>query len=221
MSITSERPTLMKLVLADGQSLVRAGIRMLLQSEGQAEVVGEAGDGQELLALIAKLRPRAALVELDLPIVNGLDVLAQVRRHYPEVAVLLLAARPEPGQVRSALRQGAAGFLTKQAEPQELGLALRSIEKRQTYISPAVSNLLLDRRDQTRIEDAAILTHRQRQVLTLIGKGKSTKEIAALLGVSVKTVETHRARLMQSLGLYGTNALMRTALRWGLDTHEH
>lgn len=211
----------MKLVLADGQSLVRAGIRMLLQSEGQAEVVGEAGDGQELLALIAKLRPRAALVELDLPVVNGLDVLAQVRRHYPEVAVLLLAARPEPGQVRSALRQGAAGFLTKQAEPQELGLALRSIEKRQTYISPAVSNLLLDRRDQTRIEDAAILTHRQRQVLTLIGKGKSTKEIAALLGVSVKTVETHRARLMQTLGLYGTNALMRTALRWGLDTHEH
>ncbi|TDU31119.1 LuxR family two component transcriptional regulator [Panacagrimonas perspica] len=221
MSIASERPTLMKLVLADGQSLVRAGIRMLLQSEGQAEVVGEAGDGQELLALIAKLRPRAALVELDLPVVNGLDVLAQARRHYPEVAVLLLAARPEPGQVRSALRQGAAGFLTKQAEPQELGLALRSIEKRQTYISPAVSNLLLDRRDQTRIEDAAILTHRQRQVLTLIGKGKSTKEIAALLGVSVKTVETHRARLMQSLGLYGTNALMRTALRWGLDTHEH
>jgi len=211
----------MKLVLADGQSLVRAGIRMLLQSEAQADVVGEAADGQELLALVAKLRPRAALVELDLPVVNGLDVLAQVRRHYPEVAVLLLASRPEPGQVRSALRQGAAGFLTKQAEPQELGLALRSVDKRQTYISPAVSNLLLDRRDQTRIEDAAILTHRQRQVLTLIGKGKSTKEIAGLLGVSVKTVETHRARLMQSLGLYGTNALMRTALRWGLDTHDH
>lgn len=221
MSLASARPTPMKLVLADGQSLVRAGIRMLLQSEAQADVVGEAADGQELLALVAKLRPRAALVELDLPVVNGLDVLAQVRRHYPEVAVLLLASRPEPGQVRSALRQGAAGFLTKQAEPQELGLALRSVDKRQTYISPAVSNLLLDRRDQTRIEDAAILTHRQRQVLTLIGKGKSTKEIAGLLGVSVKTVETHRARLMQSLGLYGTNALMRTALRWGLDTHDH
>ncbi len=221
MNTASPRSTLMKLVLADGQSLVRAGIRLLLQSEGQAEVVGEAADGQELLSLVARLRPRVALVELDLPVVNGLDVLAQVRRHYPEVAVLLLAGRPEPGQVRSALRQGAAGFLTKQAEPQELGLALRSIEKQQTYISPAVSNLLLDRRDQSRVEDSAILTHRQRQVLTLIGKGRSTKEIAALLGVSVKTVETHRARLMQSLGLYGTNALMRTAMRWGLDTHEH
>lgn len=221
MNPAAPRSTLMKLVLADGQSLVRAGIRLLLQSEGQAEVIGEAADGQELLTIVARLRPRAALVELDLPVVNGLDALVQIRRHYPEVAVLMLASRPEPGQVRSALRQGAAGFLTKQAEPQELGLALRSVEKQQTYISPAVSNLLLDRRDQSRVEDAAILTYRQRQVLTLIGKGKSTKEIAALLGVSVKTVETHRARLMQSLGLYGTNALMRTALRWGLDTHEH
>ena len=211
----------LKLVLADSQALVRAGMRLLLQQEAQVDVVGEAADGQELLTMIARMRPRAALVEVDLPVVNGLDALSQIRRHYPEVAVLMLATRPEPGQVRSALRQGAAGFLTKQAEPQELGLALRSVEKQQTYISPAVSNLLLDRRDQTRVEDAAVLTHRQRQVLTLIGKGKSTKEIAQLLGVSVKTVETHRARLMQSLGLYGTNALMRTALRWGLDTHEH
>ena len=221
MNVPSGRATPTKLVLANGQALVRAGMRLLLQVEAQAEVIGEAADGQELLTLVARLRPRAALVELDLPIVNGLDALAQIRRHYPEVAVLLLATRPDPGQVRSALRQGAAGFLTLQAEPQELGLALRSVEKQQTYISPAVSNLLLDRRDHTRVEDSAALTHRQRQVLTLIGKGKSTKEIAQLLGVSVKTVETHRARLMQSLGLYGTNALMRTALRWGLDTHEY
>lgn len=218
---TSPRLTPIKLVLAEGQALVRAGLKLLLETQAHAEVVADTGDGQELLSLVGRLRPRAALVELDLPGVSGLDALSQIRRHYPEVGVLLLASRPEPGQVRSALRQGAAGFLTKQAEPQELGLALRSLERQQTYISPAVSNLLLDRRDQTRVEDSASLTHRQRQVLTLIGKGKSTKEIAQLLGVSVKTVETHRARLMQALGLYGTNALMRTALRWGLDAHEH
>lgn len=218
---TPLRLTPMKVVLAESQALVRAGMRLLLESQAHAEVIAETGDGQELLTMVGRLRPRAALVELDLPGVNGLDALAQIRRHYPEVGVLLLATRAEPGQVRSALRQGAAGFLTKQAEPQELGLALRSIERHQTYISPAVSNLLLDRRDHTRVEDSAELTHRQRQVLTLIGKGKSTKEIAQLLGVSVKTVETHRARLMQALGLYGTNALMRTALRWGLDAHEH
>lgn len=219
MSITVPSAPL-KIVLAESQTLVRAGLRLLLQSHAHAEIIGEATDGQELLALVGRLRPRVALVEVELPLVNGMDALAQIRRHYPEVAVLLLATRTDPAQVRSALKLGAAGFLTQQAEPGELGLALRSIEKRQTYISPAVSNLLLDRRDNTRTEDRAVLTHRQRQVLTLIGKGKSTKEIAGLLGVSVKTVETHRARLMSSLGLYGTNALMRTALRWGLDAHD-
>lgn len=215
------RLTPVKVVLAEGQALVRAGLRLLLETMAHAEVIAETSDGQELLGLVGRLRPRAALVDFELPVVNGLDVLVQIRRHYPEVSVLLIATRPDPGQVRASLRQGAAGFLTKQAEPQELGLALRSVEKQQTYISPAVSNLLLDRRDHTRVEDGAELTQRQRQVLTLIGKGRSTKEIAQLLGVSVKTVETHRARLMHALGLYGTNALMRTALRWGLDSHEH
>ena len=217
----SPRLSPIKIVLAESQTLIRAGLRLLLETQAHAEVIGEAAEGQELLSIVGRLRPRAALVELDLPVVNGMDALNQIRRHYPEVAVLLLAARPEPHQVRTALRQGAAGFLSKQAEPGELGLALRSVDKQQTYISPAVSNLLLDKRDNTRVEDSAMLTHRQRQVLTLIGKGRSTKEIAQLLGVSVKTVETHRARLMQALGLYGTNALMRTALRWGLDAHEH
>ena len=217
----SPRLSPIKIVLAESQTLIRAGLRLLLETQANAEVIGEAAEGQELLSIVGRLRPRAALIELDLPVVNGMDALNQIRRHYPEVAVLLLAARPEPHQVRTALRQGAAGFLSKQAEPGELGLALRSVDKQQTYISPAVSNLLLDKRDNTRVEDSAMLTHRQRQVLTLIGKGRSTKEIAQLLGVSVKTVETHRARLMQALGLYGTNALMRTALRWGLDAHEH
>lgn len=210
-----------KIVLAESQALVRAGLRLLLETQGSAEIVGEASDAQELLSLVGRLRPRVALVEMELPLANGLDALSQLRRHYPEVAVLLLATRTDSAQVRSALRIGAAGFLTRHAEPAELGLALRSVEKQQTYISPAVSNLLLDRRGNSRAEDRAVLTHRQRQVLSLIGKGKSTKEIAQLLGVSVKTVETHRGRLMASLGLYGTNALMRTALRWGLDAHEN
>ncbi len=217
---TPMHPSPIKIVLAESQNLIRAALRLLLETQAHAEVVAEAAEGQELLAAVGRLRPRAAIVELDLPGVSGLDALAQIRRHYPEVAVLLLATRPEPGQVRAALRQGAAAFLTRQAEPQELGLALRAVERQQVYISPAVSHLLLARRDGTRVEDSAQLTPRQRQVLTLIGKGRSTKEIAALLGVSVKTVETHRARLMQTLGLYGTNALMRVALRWGLDAHE-
>lgn len=207
-------------VLADTHAMVRAGLRLLVESLGDYHVVGEASDGQELLTVIGRHRPRVAIAEIELPIVNGLDALGQVRRHYPEVAFVLLVGRAEPGQIRSALRQGAAAVLVKQGEPAELGLALRSVLKGQSFLSPAVSHLLLDRREATRVEDHAVLTHRQRQVLTLIGKGRSTKEIAGLLGVSVKTVETHRARLMSALGLYGTNALMRVALRWGLDGNE-
>lgn len=213
-------PGIPKLLLAEGQALVRAGLRLLVEHLGAAEVVGETGDGQQLLSQIDRLRPRMALVDTNLPVLNGVEVLAQVRRHYPEVAVLLLASQPDPGQVRSAMRQGAAGFLVKQAEPAELLLAVQSVNRGQIYISPAVSHLLLERRATTRVEDSAALTPRQLQVLTLIGKGRSTKEIAALLGVGVKTVETHRARLMQALGLHGINALMRVALRWGLDPHE-
>lgn len=207
-------------VLGDGHPIVRAGLRMLVESLGDYRVVGEAGDGQELLTAIGRLRPRIALAELDLPAVSGLDTLRQVRRHYPEVAFVVLTGRAEAGQIRTAMKLGAAGILVKQGDPAELAMALRSVPKQQQFLSPAVSHLLLERREATRVEDSAVLTHRQRQVLTLIGKGRSTKEIAGLLGVSVKTVETHRARLMSSLGLYGTNALMRVALRWGLDSNE-
>jgi DNA-binding NarL/FixJ family response regulator len=207
-------------VLADGHVMVRAGLKLLVESLGDYHVVGEAGDGQELLTVIGRTRPRIAISEFDLPVVNGLDALGQVRRHYPEVSFILLTGRIEPGQVRSAMRHGAAAVVVKQGEPAELGVALRAVLKGQSFLSPAVSHLLLDRREATRVEDSATLTHRQRQVLTLIGKGRSTKEIAGLLGVSIKTVETHRARLMSALGLYGTNALMRVALRWGLDSNE-
>lgn len=209
----------MKIVLADAHNLVRAGLRVLIENGGKDQIVGEARDGQELLSLVARLRPRLAIVELDLPVVNGPDALGQIRRHYPEVSVMMLAGRADGSQVRSAMRHGAAGFMVKQAEPAELDLALRAIERGQSYLSPAVSGSVVQRRG-SRVEDSAALTPRQRQVLSMIGNGKSTKEIAGLLGVSVKTVETHRARLMQSLGLYGTNALMRLALRWGLDARE-
>jgi DNA-binding NarL/FixJ family response regulator len=216
----TERSASTTVVLADAHAMVRAGLRLLVESLGDYRVVGEAGDGQDLLTVISRHRPRIAIAEIDLPVMNGLDALGQVRRHYPEVAFLMLVGRVEPSQVRAAMKQGAAGVVVKQGEPAELGLALKAVLKSQSFLSPAVSHLLLDRREATRVEDHAVLTHRQRQVLTLIGKGRSTKEIAGLLGVSVKTVETHRARLMSALGLYGTNALMRVALRWGLDGNE-
>jgi len=207
----------MRIVLAEPHTLVRAGLRRLLEEGPGVEVIGEAGDGQQLLELCGRLRPDVVMTELHLSQISGLEALAQIRRHYPEIAVVILAAPSDGHHVRAAIKSGAAGFIAKDAEPMELGLALRAIERRQIYLSPAISHKAIERRADERAEDNVALTPRQRQVLQLIGRGKSTKEIAALMGISVKTVETHRARLMQALGLYGTNALMRHAIRHSLD----
>jgi DNA-binding NarL/FixJ family response regulator len=207
----------MRIVIGESQSLVRAGLRRLLEEHTHAQVIGEAGDGQQLLELTGRLRPDAVLTEINLPLMTGLEALVQIHRHYPEVSVLILSALTDGQHVRTALRNGASGFMAKDAEPAELGIALRAVERRQVYLSPAISHKAVERRSGQRHEDNVDLTPRQRQVLQLIARGKSTKEIGSLMGVSVKTVETHRARLMQSLGLYGTNALMRYAIRIGLD----
>lgn len=207
----------MRLVLADSQPLVRAGLRRLCEAIDGIEVVGETGDGQQLLELVAKRHPDLALIELTLPVMNGLDALQQIRRHYPQVMVLIVSARNEASQVRAALKAGAAGYLSKQGEAMELELALRAVSRKQIYLSPNVSQGVVGLRRSARAEDSVTLPRRQQQVLQLIARGKSTKEIGQLMGISVKTVETHRARMMEALGLHGTNALMRYAIRTGLE----
>lgn len=209
----------MRLVLAEPLTLIRAALGRLIEANTRARVIGEAGDGQQLLEQTAKHRPDLVITDSALGNgMNGLEVLAQIRRHYPEVAVLLLSAQADAYLVRQALRLGALGCLSKTADLPELPLALQSVEKGQIYLSPCLAHFAFERRMASRQDEHVELTPRQRQVLQLIARGKSTKEIAALLGVSIKTVETHRMRLMQSLGLIGTNALMRFAIRQGFDT---
>lgn len=207
----------MRVVIAEPETLVRAGLRKLFEAGTTASIVGEAADGEQLLEVIGRLHPDVVVSDLHLPKISGLEALVQIRRHYPEVAVVVLASASDGPLARSALKSGAAGVIATDAEPQELALALRAIERHQIYLSPSVSHKIIDRPGDERSQDKAQLTPRQRQVLHLIARGKSTKEIAVLMGVSVKTVETHRARLMQSLGLYGINALMRHAIRVDLD----
>jgi len=211
----------MRLVLADPQPLIRAGIRKLCEAIPGIEVLGETGDGQQLLELVARQQPDLALIELSLPSLNGLDALQQIRRHYPQTQVMLLSARSEASQVRAVLKAGAVGYLSKQGEAVELELALKAVVKRQTYLSPNVSHSIVGARKSARAEDSVVLPRRQQQVLQLIARGKSTKEIAQLLGISTKTVETHRARMMEALGLFGINALMRYAIRTGLEGAEN
>jgi DNA-binding NarL/FixJ family response regulator len=205
----------MELVLADAQTLVRAGIRQLIESRTGARVSGEAADGQHLLELAGRLHPDAVITEIGLPVMSGLEALAQMRRHYPQIPVLLLSAQATPHNVRTALRLGAAGFVVKDGEPAELDLAISALQRRQTYLSPRAAQAMLERRHDAAIDSTTALTARQH--LALIAQGKATKEIASLMGVSVKTVETHRARAMQSLGIVGMSALMRYALNSGLE----
>lgn len=207
----------MRIVLADARNLVRAGLRRLIEEGSDVKVVGEAADGQGLLEQVHQHRPDVALTDTDLPGMTGLEALTQLRRYYPDVAVLMVSSRTDGHTIRSALRLGAAGFVDKDGDTAELGMALRAAQKHQLYLSPSISHAAVERRGSDRAEDDVSLTPRQRQVLQMIAQGKSTKEIAALMGVSIKTVETHRARMMESLGLYGTNALMRYAIRTGLD----
>ena len=212
----------MRIVLADELTLVRAGIRRLLESmpEPQVKVLDETGDGQALLEMAARLRPDLVIVEHVLTSMGGQEVSQQMRRHYPDVKVLFLTARTEPNFVRQAMLAGAVGYVVKDAEPVELELALKAIAKGQSYLSPKVSAAAFDRRIRAREEREGVLSQRQRQVLRLMARGKSTKEIAALMGVSVKTVETHRARMGAILGLYGINPLMRFAIKMGMDNGE-
>lgn len=209
----------MRLILAEPQALVRIALTRLIEQNAKVEIIGEAADGQHLLAQVGRLHPDVVITEVNLPQMSGLEALAQIRRHYPEVAVLMLSAQTDSQAVRSALKLGAVGFLSKNAGLPELQLALGAIERSQVYLSPEIAHLAFERRGNAqRAEDNVALTPRQRQVLQLIARGKSTKEIAGLMGVSIKTVETHRARMMQALGLFGTNALMRFAIRQGLDS---
>ena len=205
----------MRLILAEPQNLVRAAFRHFFSALSDIEVVGEADSGVHLLEQIPSLQPDLVISEFQLRDINGFDLTQNIRRHYPAVGLMFLSATADTGHVRAALRFGACGFLSKSSEPQEIELAMNAYRKGQIYVSASLSHKLLQGRKAERGESSGVLTRRQREVLRLVGRGKSTKEIAILMGLSPKTVETHRARLMQVLGLRGINALTHFAIRNG------
>ena len=209
----------MRIILADELILVRCAIKALLQSMAalSVEVVGETGDGKELIDLCLSLKPDIVVTEVPLQSMNGIEVNHQLRKHLPSMAVLFLSAKNDSYTVRQAMQNGAAGYCVMDADPVELLPTLRALAEGLKYLSPKVPASGLEPRNRERGTTEGVLSNRQRQVLRLMGRGKSTKEIASLLGLSVKTVETHRARTAQVLGLYGTNALMRFAIKSGMD----
>ncbi len=209
----------MKIVLADDHHLVRAGIRSLLEKMSDVQVVGEAGDGREALELIERLLPDVALLDISMPGLNGIEVASRVTKTNAKTRVIILSMHAEQGYVAQALRAGVAGYLLKDAVAAELRLALTAAGQGKTYLSPAISSKVVEGylSGDTQGEDPlAVLSERQRDVLQLIAEGRSTKEIASDLKLSVKTVEWHRSVLMERLDIHDVAGLVRFAIRVGL-----
>ena len=210
---------LIRVLLADNHTLVRAGLRALLQNIEGIQVVAEAGDGREALRLIAVHQPDLVLMDIAMPEMNGLEATAHVVKEFPQVRVMILSMHANEEYVLQALRSGAMGYVLKDAGISELELAVRAIVRGETYLSPAVSkHVVADyvRRVSSEPSSLEQLTSRQREILQLIAEGRTTKEIADLLYVSVKTVETHRLQLMKRLNIHDIAGLVRCAIRMGL-----
>jgi len=211
----------MRIVLVDDHTLFRAGIRALLADIAVGEVVAEASDGQEALRLIELHRPDVAILDIGMTGLNGLEVAAQVAADYPDVHVIILSMHAVEEYVLQALRAGAVGYLLKDADTVELGLALKAVMRGEIYLSPAVSRQVVARYVQqasAAADEQEHLSLRQRETLQLIAEGHTTQEIAYRLGISVKTVEKHRAQLMERLGIHDVAGLVRYAIRAGLVT---
>jgi DNA-binding NarL/FixJ family response regulator len=212
-----------RVLLADDHKLFRAGIRALLRTVADVEVVAEAADGREALRLIAAHHPDIVLMDIMMPGLNGLDAAARIVRTFARTRVVILSMNADEDSVLKAIRAGAVGYLVKTADPAELELAIRAIERGEKFLSSAVSAHVLSAclnrvdKEQTSIER---LTPRQREVLQLIAEGHTTKEIANKLAISAKTAEAYRADLMKALEIHDIASLTRYAIRAGLVSLE-
>jgi len=204
-----------RVLLADDHLIVRQGLRMLLEKE-RYQVVGEAADGHEAIQLARDLQPDVAVLDVEMPRLNGLDVLRELIRISPKTRSIILTRHVEEPYAIEALRAGARGYVLKTQAALDLVAAVGHVYRGEVYLSPKVSKTVVEAYlAKTDLPDE-LLTPRERQVIQLIGEGHSTKEIATLLGISVKTVDTHRTKLMSKLDIHQTAGLVRYAIRRGM-----
>jgi DNA-binding NarL/FixJ family response regulator len=223
-SIATDRPTRKKVrpirvVLADDHSLVRAGIRSMIEKIPRVEVVGEASNGREALELVKSKLPDLLLLDIAMPDLSGLEALPQIVKNSPSVKVVVLSAYGTEQYVSRALRAGASGYILKYAEAGELGQAINSVAQGEIYLSPSISRAIINsyiEQGGGELSPLEQLTARQREILQMIAEAKNTKEIASTLEISVKTVEAHRLQLMARLDIHSVPGLVRYAVRNGL-----
>jgi DNA-binding NarL/FixJ family response regulator len=214
-----------RVVLAEDHTLVRMGMRLLIESIPGITVVGEAADGFEALQLIEQHRPDCVLMDLAMPGLSGLEAVRRATKEFAGIPILVLSMHADEAYVHQALSAGAAGYLLKGSDKQELEFALRTVCRGETYLTPAISKTVvaaLTKKSERRgvSSHVELLTLRQLEVLRLVAEGNSTKQVAARLGLSAKTVEAHRGAIMERLGIRDLAGLVRFAMRAGLVAYD-
>lgn len=210
-----------RVVLADDHTLIRAGLRMVVEAQPDLTVVGEAADGRDAVALAQDLKPAVIVMDIGMPSLNGIEACRQVRELAPDTQVVMLSMHSDEGYVLRALKAGAKAYLLKDSAEADLAQAIRAAAAGKSFFSPAVGKVLLEdymrKLQRTGAEDSYdLLSAREREVLQLVAEGNSSKDVANLLDLSVYTVETHRARIMQKLNLRGIPELILYAVRKGV-----
>ncbi|MBM3837847.1 MAG: response regulator transcription factor [Verrucomicrobia bacterium] len=208
-----------RILLADDHTLVRAGLRSLLERMPDVVVIAEAADGREVLALVRSGRPNIVLMDIGMPVMNGLEATTRVLGEFPDARVIILSMHMNEEYVLQAMRAGASGYLLKKAATAELETAIRAVASGTTYLSPALAKRATEHLQEKGSDlkfPLEYLTPRQREILQLIAEGRNTKEIAALTRLSAKTVEFHRAQLMDRLDIHDVPGLVRYAIRAGI-----
>jgi two-component system, NarL family, response regulator NreC len=210
-----------KVLLADDHRLMRAGLRFVVEQNPEFIVVGEADDGRQAVSMAESLRPDVVVMDIGMPNLNGIEAARQITAAQPEISVVMLSMHSDEGYVLRALKAGAKAYLLKDSAEADLGQAIEAVKGGKSFFSPAVSRLLLEdyvrKLKRAGVEDSFdLLSAREREVLQLVAEGKSSKEIATLLNLSVYTVETHRSNILQKLNLHGIPDLILYAVRKGL-----
>ena len=207
-------------LLAEDHMVVREGFRKLLEAEADLEVVGEAQTGRQAVALAKKLRPAVVVMDIAMPLLNGLEATRQIRKAIPGTKVLILSAHSDDAYIEQAIAFGAVGFLLKQTPAHDLSRAIREVQQGNTFFSPSIAKRLHDQKSpaggRPLRKRVARLSSREMEVLRLIAEGKANKQTAAKLGISVKTVEKHRQNLMAKLNIHEISGLTRYAIGAGI-----
>lgn len=208
-----------RVLLADDHTVVRQGLRRILETDSEVEIVGEVGDGRAALDAARSLKPTVALLDISLPSLNGIEVTRQIAKDVPETKVLILSMHADDAYIRQSLKAGALGYLLKDADDQDLLKAVTAVSAGGSYFSPRVSKVVRDGYLNDlggSIDDLALLSGREREVLQLIAEGKSNKEVAQMLNLAVSTAESHRKHVMEKLDLHNTAEIVRFAVRKGI-----